>query len=260
MKRIVFVLSIVVLVFSCSKDELEIRQGDCIPFYISDTYKYPIRPGSDEWKELNLLTEKIEVCQIPNQKLKTISTEGLVETLLNYPLILDYIFFDEMQNGFNRIKNENNGFTELYGRKDIFKVLTERYELMSLDCGRNLYPPFVLDAPAPNEVALQTFEFFIFQDEFLHNIDKNQQYKIFDLIYEKLQIKEDHDFDEYSKLVSIAIMGKIMFENDYSPFVKICSEIDFMKFFIEKIPMYRPENISPIEIIEENAKEFIASR
>ncbi len=260
MKRRLFNILLLFFLFSCSKDEIEIHQGYCIPFYISDTYKYPILPGTDTWKELSSLAEKVEVCQIPEKKLNTISTEGLLETLLNYPLILDYSFFDKMQNGFNRIKTENNGFAELYGRDNIFKVITERYELMSLDCEKNLYPPFVTGEPAPVQIALETFEFFIFQDEFLLNLNENQQYQIFELIYEKLQNKNEHGFSEYSKLVAVAILGKIMYENDFLPFVKICNEIDFMKLFIEKIPMYRPENISPTEIIEENAKEFKASR
>jgi hypothetical protein len=263
-KRILYFLLLLIL-FSCSKDELdepyvEIIQGHCIPFYISDTYNYPTLPGTDEWKELGSLAEKVEVCQIPKKKLETISTEGLLETLLHYPLILDYIFFDNMQNGFNRIKNENNGFPELYSRKNIFEIITVRYELMTLDCGENLYPPFVSGEPAPIQISLMTFEFFIFQDEFLNNLNKNQQHQIFEIVYEKHQNKKVHDFDNYSKLVSSAIMGKIMFKNDFLPFVEICDEIDFMNFFIDKIPMYRPANISPIEIIEEYANEFKASR
>lgn len=262
-KRILNILLLIIL-FSCSKDVLnepnvEIIQGHCIPFFISDTYNYPTLPGTVEWKELSSLAEKVEVCQIPERKLKTISTEGLLETLLNYPLILDYIFFDNMQNGFNRIKTENNGFSELYNRKNIFEVITERYEFMSLDCEGNLYPPFIYGEAAPIQIALETFEFFIFQDEFLNDLNENRKYQIFELVLKKHENKNNHDFDNYSKLVSAAILGKIMFENDFSPFVEICNEIDFMRFFIEKIPMYRPENISPVEIIEEYANEFKAS-
>ena len=260
MKRRILNVMLLVLISSCTKDELVIRQGDCIPFYISDTYNYPIQPGTDEWKELSSLTEKVEVCQIPEKKLKTISTEGLLETLLNYPLISDYLFFEHIQNGFNRIKTENNGFSELYSRKNIFEVITERYELMSLDCEEDLYPPFVLGEAAPVSISLETFELFIFQDEFLDNLKENQQYQIFELVYEKHENKKNHDFSGYSKLVSEAILGKIMFENDFSPFVEICNELDFIKFFIEIIPVYRPVNISLSEIIEENAKKYKAGR
>jgi hypothetical protein len=255
------ILIVLILVSSCSKEELEIQQGDCIPFYISDTYKYPIMPGTSEWKELKSRDKMVEVCQIPGKKIKSISTEGLLETLLNYPLINDYYFFDNLQDGFNNIKNENNGFKELYKRKDIYKVITERYELMSLDCGENLYPPISFDNEAsPVEVALLTYEFFIFQDEFLDKINENQRLLIFELVYDKLQLKKEYEYDNFLKFVSIAILGKIMYKNNYSPFVELCSEIDFIKYFIEKIPMFKPENIQPTDIIENYAKEFKASR
>ena len=239
---------------------VEIIQGYCIPFYISDTYKYPVLPGSDEWKNLSTLSEKVAVCQIPVNILNTISTEGLLETLLTYPLILDWYAFENMQNGFNRIKTENNGFSELYSRKNIFEVVKERYNLITLDCGVNLYPPFVGGDAVPTNIALQTFDFFIFQDEFLDNLNINEQYQIFELVYVKHQNKKDHNFYEFDKLVSAAILGKIMYINDFSPFVEICNDSDFMNFFIEKIPGYRPVNLSPIEIIEENATKFKASR
>lgn len=258
MKRNLFNILFLLLIISCSKDDVEIRQGNCMPFYISDTYTYPILPGTNEWKELRSLAEKVEVSQIPTKRLKSISTQGLLETLLNYPLVLDYIFFDNMQIGFDRIKNENKGFAELYSRKDIFKVVTERYRYMSLDCGKRLYPPYITGEPAPNEVAFQTYEFFIFQDEFLEGLNENQQSEVFDLVYEKLQKKSENNFSEYSKLVSCAILGKIMYRNNYLPFIEICTEKEFMKFFIDKIPMYRPDNILPVEIIEEYAKKFKA--
>jgi len=262
MKRKVLLLC-AVLFFACSKDEpeVEIQQAYCVPFYISDTYEYPILPGTDEWEKFNSLEEMVNACQIPQTKLKSISTEGLLETLLNYPLINDYIFFDNLQRGFHRVKTENNGFAELYGRKYIFNVITERYKLMSLDCG-DIYPPFnVQGEAAPVGIAFMVFEFFVFQDDFLDKLNKNQQYQIFELMYKKLQDKqENNNISEYNKLVTFACLGKIMFKSDFTPFVEICNEVDFMKFFITEIPMYRPENVLPFQIITEYAKDFITSR
>lgn len=261
MKRHCLLLFLVALFFSCSKEEpeVEIQQGYCIPFYVSDTYKYPILPGTDEWKTLSSLEEKVNACQIPQKNLKSISTEGLLETLLNYPLICDYIFFDNLQNGFNRVKTENNGFAELYNREDVFDVITERYELMSFNCG-DIYPPKTGDKPMLVEIAFQTFEFFIFQDEFLEKLNANQLYRVFDLVYKKLQDKKEAEVDDYNKLVSMATLGKIMCKSDFLSFVSICDEISFMKFFIEKIPMYRPVDVVPFAVIEQYANEFLIER
>jgi len=260
MKKKIFLLLCTVLFFSCS-EEPEIRQGHCIPFYISDTYKFPIRPGTDEWKAFQTREEMVNACKIPQKVLNSISTEGLLETLLNYPFINDYIFFDHLQSGFQSIKTENNCFAELFGRDDIFNIITERYELMSLDCG-GIYPPFDVQGKAsPVGIAFQAFEFFVFQDDFLDKLNKNQMYQVFELIYEKLQDKQKNDnISEYTKLVSFACLGKIMFKGNFTPFVEVCNKIEFMNFFITEIPMYRPSDVFPFQIIEKYAKEYKTSR
>lgn len=259
MERKLINILFLLLLISCSKDEDEIQQSNWNPFNITDAYKYPILPGTDEWKKFGSTAEMVEACQIPAEILKSISTEGLLESLLNYPFVTDYIFSDILQIAFNNIKNENKGFAELYSRNDVFKVVTERYKSMSLDKGK-IYPPYFLGEPSANQIAFQTYEFFIFQDEFLVGLNENQQSEVFNLVYEKLQKKIEHNFSEYSKLLSCAILGKIMYRNNYIPFVEICTEKDFMKYFIEEIPMYRPESIMPVDIIEEYAKKYKESK
>lgn len=249
MKKLIF-LTIIIISFSCSRDDVEIRQGHCIPFYISDTYKFPIRPGSEEWKKLQSLDEKVQVCQIPTKKLHSISTEGLLETLLSYPFVTDYIFFDKMQNGFIRIKTENKGFAELYNRKNVFDVMTMHYDIMSLDCPGNIYPPFLNGEGAPNEVAFQVFEFFLFQDELVNNISAEKRDKLFILAYDKLKIKKEKGFFPRELLVSYAILGKVMKINGYKPFADACEKTDFLDFFIEKIPMFRPSEFDPKDSIQ----------
>gem|GEM_PF-1033844 len=256
MKILIFTILLIVF-WGCKKDELVIQQGECIPFHISDTYKYPIVPGTEDWKALQSLTEMVQACQIPNKELKSISTEGLLETLLNYPLILDYGAFNQQQDGFERIKSENNGFNELYGRTDLFDVIFERYELMSLNCDENLYPPFISEIPTPIQISFQTIEFFIIQDELLNEINSNQRIQIFESVFDKLQEKKEHGFSEYNNLVSVAILGKIMIKESYMPFVNISAENN-IRPVIERIPSVFDFTI--LDIIEESAKEFKASR
>ena len=66
-KALVFLIGILFL--SCSKEKLIIRQGDCMPFYISDTYQYPIVPGTDKWNELDSHAKMVAACQIPGSTL-----------------------------------------------------------------------------------------------------------------------------------------------------------------------------------------------
>lgn len=259
MKNIQILIYTITLVglLSCNKDELVIQQGECMPFSISDTYEYPIVPGTDEWKDLKSLTEKVQACQIPSNKLKSISTEGLLETLLTYPLILDYGAFNMQQDGFERIKSENNGFSELYGRTDFINVITERYKLMSLNCDQNYYPPFIGGIETPIQISFQTIEFFILQDELLNEINSNQRIKILETVLEKLQAKKDYGISQNENLVSYAILGKIMIKENYSPFVDINNENEIVAG-LARIPIGFDSEL--LDLIEDNAKELKASR
>ncbi len=255
--RNIYSLLLALFLFSCSKEgtQVQIKKSECTPFEIADTYQYALLPGTDEWKGLQSLTEKVDTSQIPEPILRSISTDGLLETILNYPLINDYIFFDKMQSGFNRIKSEHNGFVEFYKRKEMVRVLVDRYESMSLECG-NIYPPFSLNGEgSPAEISVLIVEFMIFQDDFLSKLNKQQQYNIFTLVYNKHIKKED----AIGKVVSAALLGKIMYNNNFAPFVAVCEETAFMKMFIESAPVYRPIDVYPTEIIEKKAKEFIDS-
>jgi hypothetical protein len=259
MKNVQILISTIALIglLSCNKDEVDIQQGECMPFSISDTYEYPIVPGMDEWADLKSLSEMVQACQIPNSKLKSISTEGLLETLLTYPLILDYGAFNFGQDGFERIKSENNGFDELYGRTDFVNVITERYKLMSLNCDKNYYPPFASGLETPIQISFQTIEFFILQDELLNEINSNQRMEILETVLEKLQAKKDYGISKNDNLVSYAILGKIMIKENYSPFVDINDETEIVDG-LARIPI--GFDFELLDLIENNAKELKASR
>jgi len=127
--------------------------------------------------------------------------------------------------------------------------LSDRYKLMSLDCEKNIYPPFN-GFSALTEFSFQVYELFFFQDEFLNHLTNAQRSQIFKLIYDKYQEKKEHEFT--SNRVSIAIMIKIMSLNNYQPFVDL---IPTGGFVIGKIPVGYFS--STIEVIEGLAKNFI---
>ena len=79
---------------------------------------------------------------------------------------------------------------------------------------------------------------------------------IFKLIYEKLQEKIGPGYPDGEKWISTAILGKIMFREEFNQFIDECNNNDFVRFFIEYIPWYRPVEINPIEIIAKYAEEF----
>ena len=246
-------LGLILLVFlSCSKDD----SLTCVPTTFSDAYKYPIKPGTEEWIALGSREPRAQSCMVPQEILETISTGGLFESLLSYPFIIDYAAWDEFQLGFEKLKNENKGFAELYSREDLYKIIYNWYSSMSVDCKERVYRP---SDNAPVGVELEIIEMFIFQDEFLDSLNHESEMEIFKLLYDKLESRNAYGAVEGEKWVSDAVLGKIMFRSGFSPFVNECNSEDFLRFFIEFIPFYRPVDLSPTESIEKYAKDFYKS-
>lgn len=97
-------------------------------FVFGQTWDYPIKPGSEEWKKFQNNQEKVEACQIPEEVLTSLPTEDLTELCLQYPLLYDVFAFDNLNRGLDKLYNDFNGIRELYRRKDITTSLTKRYD------------------------------------------------------------------------------------------------------------------------------------
>jgi hypothetical protein len=246
-------ISVLILNLACSKET-----PTCISVSYPDHYEYPLKPGSQEWIDLGSRNNRALACLIPQDIIMSMSTEGLLETLLNYPFILDFRAFDKMQNGFNMLKSENYGFNELYNRENIYQVFYDGYNSMSLNC-EDIYPPIFLGRAAPTSLALSIYEMFIAQEDFLNSLNEETRIKIFILIYHKHLSKIKNKYLESEKQISAAILGRIMYKSNYKPFIDECNNNDFIKIFIDSVPTTRPVDIFPVETIENYAEEFYSN-
>jgi hypothetical protein len=94
----------------------------------SGAYDYPIKPGTDEWKAFGSHEEMLKACQIPEKLLHRMSTTGLVETVLNYPLAGDWWAYDSTEIGIERVGEQFNGLSELLSRNDAGVALIASYQ------------------------------------------------------------------------------------------------------------------------------------
>ena len=98
----------------------------------TDAFEFPVKPGTPEWKELKTSAEIRADLQIPDNILSNISTAGLVETCLNYPLIGDIICYNSYQQGFDAVFNNFNGYREMIKRPEVGSLLIEFYKNSNL--------------------------------------------------------------------------------------------------------------------------------
>lgn len=92
-------------------------------YTIKEAYQYPVVPGMPEWSKFNSLDEMIEACQIPKDILSNMSTDALIETVINYPLAINMFAFDNPQKGFDSVNSYFNGFQELGNRPDAIQKM-----------------------------------------------------------------------------------------------------------------------------------------
>lgn len=91
-------------------------------------WTYPVVPGSEAWFNFSSHQEKVDVCQIPEDILRTIDTQQLVQLCLDYPLLADIYAFNKMSDGVNAFYSNFNGIRELVKRKDAIDKLSALYQ------------------------------------------------------------------------------------------------------------------------------------
>ena len=63
-----------ILILSCV-----LAYGWIVQAQQTSEWNYPILPGTEEWKKFKTQQEKVDACQIPEDVLKAISTNDLVQ-------------------------------------------------------------------------------------------------------------------------------------------------------------------------------------
>ena len=110
-------------------------------YYITDPYQYPIVPGTEEWKKFDNNADMMEACLIPEEILKHMTTEALLETVLSYPLLSNMFRWETVQAGYEFMLRNFNGLQELMRRTDASDVINS-FVSISPCCADNSYRSF----------------------------------------------------------------------------------------------------------------------
>jgi hypothetical protein len=79
------------------------------------------------WRTFNSLEDMLEACQLPNELLPVISTENLIQTIMNHPLYGIYSAYNNELDGVNVLLDNFNGFKELQNREGASEAVIEYY-------------------------------------------------------------------------------------------------------------------------------------
>jgi hypothetical protein len=149
-------------------------------------YEYPVKPGTEEWLKLGNKEAREKKCQIPEKRLMEMTTEQLIEAVLEYPYNIDMYCFDTLQAGFEVVKSRFNGLQELLNRKDNGSVLLKIYSGMDV---KNLQEIKSMDYI----FDLSFIELLLAQQSVYNNLDKMEKDEL------KEEVKDKYDEKGKSK-------------------------------------------------------------
>ena len=92
---------------------------------VTEAYEYTVVPGSKEWESFYKPEQKLAASYVSPDLMKRMTTEALVETVLNYPLLVDMYAYDTIEIGIQAVSTYFGGITELMTRDDAATVLQE---------------------------------------------------------------------------------------------------------------------------------------
>lgn len=93
-----------------------------------DVIVYPVTIIDDEWKKLITTTEQIEACQIPRNIIEGLTTEQLLQAVIDYPLSGTLYYDIDMNIAFQNMIERCDALSELLMREDCIEVVIKKYE------------------------------------------------------------------------------------------------------------------------------------
>ena len=190
-----------------------------------DSYNFTMYPGSEEWDRLKLQAHY----QIPDCVLKKMSTQAVIQAVLEYPLNSFFILsrYGDEEYFETEYSTYFNSCTELLKRKDAGAALLERLRLMH-----------------PDGYSYQSkslwLEWFFGHKIFLSQLKEAQKRQVVAICLRNYAIREDAWHEESDvvpphKVVTFLLIGRTMLAAKYAPFIKAMNDEEELRFFVNTV-------------------------
>ncbi|WP_334072558.1 MULTISPECIES: hypothetical protein [Paenibacillus] len=120
MKKLFSLLMATILLcsFSVNVFASEVAGDDLSQENSGVNFEYQITPDDPEWANLSSKREMLDVTRIPNDVLKKMTTEEVVNAVLDYPLVINIYAYDSYADGLKALAKDSDAFRELLTRDD----------------------------------------------------------------------------------------------------------------------------------------------
>jgi hypothetical protein len=236
------------MILSCGKNRVD--PVGCPYPRPADAYVYPVLPGTAEWKAMASVAERVEACQIPTATLKTLSTDALIDSWVNFPFAFDLYASSNFQRGMGFWMNNFSGLQELSLRNDAGTRVLEYFKRMNPACAGSANYTFLF-----TYVAMLTG-----QNSILEKLTEREQkslvaealasYTINKSLLKMLGVAPTDYF-------SLWICSRAMENFGYQPFVKELDSNRYIKNFNSTAMLVNTDKGDEISIIIKHALNFI---
>jgi hypothetical protein len=234
-----FILFLPLILFNCTKNSCDdLNDG---------IYIYPEVKGKS-------LKESIELYKIPKEILQCISTNGLIQSCINYPEMRLIWTRNSLQAGFDYIEEICNGFDELWTRKDKNEALIDLYSQLDFQNNWITYSSSDID-------IIIRYELILAQNEILLDLTDIQKLKLFQLVLENQKIKsKSQDFGGLGMASSLAIISRIMLNDQYPPFLEKYKNNMDIRISVDLIQGLQEKSREEIMTIAEDFLEILKNK
>jgi hypothetical protein len=201
MKKVAFLFSFILFSFFALNS-----QGKNI------SWDYPVKPGSAKWQQFKSIDEMHEACQIPEDILKKLSTESLVQICADYPAYFDLFIYNTPQAGFESYYSYFNGICELLSRKDVGHFMLKKYASMSLT--KDFNSKWELKKQGEFVYKQEYFEILLAQPQVIQSLNSEDRKLLLKEAIKKFDEKQTRGdlFGGSTLAVNAWILGRILYE------------------------------------------------
>ena len=91
-------------------------------------WDFPVKPGTEAWKQAKSWRDNVDACQIPENVLYSLTTEDLAGICSEYPFLPFFNAFNDWRVGIDMQFEDFNGLRELFQREDVSQALVKLYQ------------------------------------------------------------------------------------------------------------------------------------
>lgn len=175
----------------------------------TDAYNFPVKPGTPAWEALASHDEMLQVTQLPGRTLRSMSTKGLVETVLKYPLYKDMFAFNNVQQGFETVAARFNGLAALLARPDVGSELLSRYQALD---PRALDSSWTIEQQGEYDAQLTAIEMLLAQEAVSATLTPSQRSDLLRETIGKSRAKQQHAavYGQAGQERTALVMGRLL--------------------------------------------------